>query len=198
MAANPSFDVVVKLLVLGNTGVGKSALLIRFSDGEFLSSHSTTLGIDFKVKTVEVDGRRIKLQIWDTAGQERFRAIATSYFRGVKGFLLVYDVSDRLSFEGVERWLKDIKENATDAHRLMIVANKVDLPRVVSTAEGQECARKAGGLYIETSAKDATNVDEAFYVLAKEAIPLVAGGGGAGNNGVKVDSTASKSQKKCC
>ncbi|KAG6412028.1 hypothetical protein SASPL_124686 [Salvia splendens] len=111
--ARADYDYLIKLLLIGDSGVGKSCLLLRFSDGSFTTSFITTIGIDFKIRTVELDGKRIKLQIWDTAGQERFRTITTAYYRGAMGILLVYDVTDESSFNRVKRSLMNTESNSS-------------------------------------------------------------------------------------
>ena len=102
----------IKLLMIGDSGVGKTCLLLRYANDSFSPTFITTIGIDFKIKNVDIDGTRIKLQIWDTAGQERFRTITTSYFRGAQGILLVYDITNKWSFEGISRWLKEVEQHA--------------------------------------------------------------------------------------
>jgi len=108
-------------------GVGKSCLLLRFSDGSFTTSFITTIGIDFKIRTIELDGKRIKLQIWDTAGQERFRTITTAYYRGAMGILLVYDVTDESSFNNIRNWIRNIEQHASDSVNKILVGNKADM-----------------------------------------------------------------------
>ena len=132
MAAPPAraradYDHLIKLLLIGDSGVGKSCLLLRFSDGSFTTSFITTIGIDFKIKTVELDGKRIKLQIWDTAGQERFRTITTAYYRGAMGILLVYDVTDESSFNNIRNWIRNIEQHASDNVNKILVGNKADM-----------------------------------------------------------------------
>ncbi|CAM0905613.1 unnamed protein product [Alopecurus aequalis] len=121
------YDHLIKLLLIGDSGVGKSCLLLRFSDDTFTTSFITTIGIDFKVRTVELDGRRVKLQIWDTAGQERFRTITTAYYRGAMGILLVYDVTDESSFNNIRNWIRNIEQHASDNVNKILVGNKVDM-----------------------------------------------------------------------
>merc|ERR1712167_236646 len=111
-ARNTNFDFLIKLLLIGDSGVGKSCLLLCFSDQSFTTSFITTIGIDFKIKTIELDGKRIKLQIWDTAGQERFRTITTAYYRGAMGILLVFDVTDDQSFQNIATWMDQIDQHA--------------------------------------------------------------------------------------
>ncbi|KAK8531995.1 hypothetical protein V6N13_131345 [Hibiscus sabdariffa] len=132
MAAPPSraradYDYLIKLLLIGDSGVGKSCLLLRFSDGSFTTSFITTIGIDFKIRTIELDGKRIKLQIWDTAGQERFRTITTAYYRGAMGILLVYDVTDESSFNNIRNWIRNIEQHASDNVNKVLVGNKADM-----------------------------------------------------------------------
>ncbi|KAM0906615.1 hypothetical protein ACQ4PT_016666 [Festuca glaucescens] len=151
-------------------GVGKSCLLLRFSDDTFTTSFITTIGIDFKVRTVELDGRRVKLQIWDTAGQERFRTITTAYYRGAMGILLVYDVTDESSFNNIRNWIRNIEQHASDNVNKILVGNKVDMDakRVVSTAQGQKLADEYGIKFFETSAKTNQNVEEVFFTIARD------------------------------
>ncbi|WZZ21695.1 hypothetical protein YC2023_123082 [Brassica napus] len=132
MAAPPAraradYDYLIKLLLIGDSGVGKSCLLLRFSDGSFTTSFITTIGIDFKIRTIELDGKRIKLQIWDTAGQERFRTITTAYYRGAMGILLVYDVTDESSFNNIRNWIRNIEQHASDNVNKILVGNKADM-----------------------------------------------------------------------
>merc|ERR1712139_210872 len=122
----PAYDYLIKLLLIGDSGVGKSCLLLRFSDDSFTPSFITTIGIDFKIRTIELDGRRIKLQIWDTAGQERFRTITTAYYRGAMGILLVYDVTDEESFANINTWMHAIKQHASDSVNKVLLGNKAD------------------------------------------------------------------------
>uniref|UniRef100_A0A2P2K7B1 RAB GTPase-like protein A5B n=1 Tax=Rhizophora mucronata TaxID=61149 RepID=A0A2P2K7B1_RHIMU len=114
-------------VILMRLGVGKSCLLLRFSDGSFTTSFITTIGIDFKIRTIELDGKRIKLQIWDTAGQERFRTITTAYYRGAMGILLVYDVTDESSFNNIRNWIRNIEQHASDNVNKILVGNKADM-----------------------------------------------------------------------
>lgn len=126
--------------------------------------------IDFKIRTIELDGKRIKLQIWDTAGQERFRTITTAYYRGAMGILLVYDVTDDQSFSNIRNWVRSIEQHATDNVNKILIGNKSDLAekRVVDTPKGQALADEYGIKFFETSAKSASNVEEAFYSIARD------------------------------
>ena len=126
--------------------------------------------IDFKIRTIELDGKRIKLQIWDTAGQERFRTITTAYYRGAMGILLVYDVTDEKSFGNIRNWIRNIEQHATESVNKMLIGNKCDMvdQTVISTEKGQALADEYGIKFMETSAKNSINVDKAFITLAKD------------------------------
>ncbi|CAN6268762.1 unnamed protein product, partial [Urochloa humidicola] len=165
---NPEYDYLFKLLLIGDSGVGKSCLLLRFADDSYLDSYISTIGVDFKIRTVEQDGKTIKLQIWDTAGQERFRTITSSYYRGAHGIIIVYDVTDQESFNNVKQWLNEIDRYASDNVNKLLVGNKCDLTanKVVSYEAGKALADEMGIPFMETSAKNATNVEQAFMAMA--------------------------------
>ncbi|XP_061374288.1 ras-related protein RABD2a isoform X2 [Gastrolobium bilobum] len=162
------YDYLFKLLLIGDSGVGKSCLLLRFADDSYIESYISTIGVDFKIRTVEQDGKTIKLQIWDTAGQERFRTITSSYYRGAHGIIIVYDVTDEESFNNVKQWLSEIDRYASDNVNKLLVGNKSDLTanRVVSYDTAKEFADQIGIPFMETSAKDSTNVEQAFMAMA--------------------------------
>lgn len=172
MASNRStYDFLIKLLLIGDSGVGKSCLLLRFSEDSFTTSYITTIGIDFKIRTVDLDGKRIKLQIWDTAGQERFRTITTAYYRGAMGILLVYDVTDENSFKNVKNWMNQIEAHAAENVNKILVGNKCDVDpseRAVTESEGRALATEYGIEFFETSAKSNLNVEAAFTSIAAE------------------------------
>jgi len=155
-AKTTDYDYMCKLLLLGNSTVGKSALMMRFSDDSFKASFISTVGIDFKMKTIVIDGKRVKIQIWDTAGQERFRTITKTYYRGAHGYILVYDITNQESFDNMKYWLGEIKKNGNEGVPKIIVGNKCDLEeqRIVSTEEGSKFAQEKQIPFIETSAKD--------------------------------------------
>mmetsp|Transcript_38804 Transcript_38804/g.122296 ORF Transcript_38804/g.122296 Transcript_38804/m.122296 type:complete len:227 (-) Transcript_38804:135-815(-) len=161
-----NYDYLVKLLLIGDSGVGKSCLLLRFSDDSFTTSFITTIGIDFKIRTIEQEGKRLKLQIWDTAGQERFRTITTAYYRGAMGILLVYDVTDEQSFNNIRNWMRQIQQHASDNVNKILIGNKCDMldKKVIETARGQALADEFGIKFFETSAKNNINVEKAFTV----------------------------------
>jgi len=165
-----AYDYLIKLLLIGDSGVGKSCLLLRFSDDSFTPSFITTIGIDFKIRTIELEGKRIKLQIWDTAGQERFRTITTAYYRGAMGILLVYDVTDEKSFNNIRNWIRNIEQHATESVNKILIGNKCDMveKKVVDSARGKALADEYGIKFLETSAKNSINVEEAFITLARD------------------------------
>ncbi|KAF9197204.1 GTP-binding protein [Haplosporangium sp. Z 27] len=165
-----SYDYLIKLLLIGDSGVGKSCLLLRFSDDSFTPSFITTIGIDFKIRTIELDGKRIKLQIWDTAGQERFRTITTAYYRGAMGILLVYDVTDERSFSNIRNWFSNIEQHASEGVNKILIGNKCDMPdkKVITKDQGQALADEFGIKFLETSAKSNICVEEAFFSLARD------------------------------
>jgi Ras-related protein Rab-1A len=165
---NSEYDYLFKLLLIGDSGVGKSCLLLRFADDTYTESYISTIGVDFKIRTIELDGKTIKLQIWDTAGQERFRTITSSYYRGAHGIIVVFDVTDQESFNNVKQWLHEIDRYACQNVKKLLVGNKCDLvsKRAVPTEQAKEFADGLGIQYLETSAKNATNVENAFTTMA--------------------------------
>uniref|UniRef100_A0A5F9C1B7 Ras-related protein Rab-25 n=1 Tax=Oryctolagus cuniculus TaxID=9986 RepID=A0A5F9C1B7_RABIT len=152
------------VVLIGDSGVGKSNLLSRFTRNEFNLESKSTIGVEFATRSIQVDGKTIKAQIWDTAGQERYRAITSAYYRGAVGALLVYDIAKHLTYENVERWLKELRDHADSNIVIMLVGNKSDLRhlRAVPTDEARAFAEKNNLSFIETSALDSTNVEEAF------------------------------------
>jgi len=160
------YDHLFKLLIIGDSGVGKSSLLLRFSDNTFSGTYITTIGVDFKIRTVDVGGEKVKLQIWDTAGQERFRTITSTYYRGTHGVIVVYDVSNGESFANVKRWLHEIDTNCDTVTRIL-VGNKDDDPsrKVVEAADAQRFADQMSIQLFECSAKEGINVEEMFISI---------------------------------
>ncbi|KAG1714257.1 Ras-related protein Rab-35 [Nymphon striatum] len=163
------YDHLFKLLIIGDSGVGKSSLLLRFADNTFSGNYITTIGVDFKIRTIEVDGDKVKLQIWDTAGQERFRTITSTYYRGTHGVIVVYDVTSGESFANVKRWLHEIDQNCEIVNRIL-VGNKNDDPdrKVVLTEDAQRFADQMGIQLFETSAKENINVEEIQSIIGLE------------------------------
>eukprot|EP01156_Anaeramoeba_ignava_P022439 Anaeramoba_ignava/c20659_g1_i3.p1 GENE.c20659_g1_i3~~c20659_g1_i3.p1 ORF type:complete len:202 (+),score=58.54 c20659_g1_i3:42-647(+) len=167
---NPEYDYLFKLLLIGDSGVGKSCLLLRFADDTYTESYISTIGVDFKIRTIELEGKTIKLQIWDTAGQERFRTITRTYYRGCHGIIIVYDVTDQESFNNVKTWLHEIDRYASEHVNKLLVGNKSDLvsKKVVDTDTAKSFADQLGIPFLETSAKNSTNVEKAFITMAAE------------------------------
>ncbi|XP_006626873.1 ras-related protein Rab-3C isoform X1 [Lepisosteus oculatus] len=165
--SDQNFDYMFKLLIIGNSSVGKTSFLFRYADDSFTSAFVSTVGIDFKVKTVYKNDKRIKLQIWDTAGQERYRTITTAYYRGAMGFILMYDITNEESFSAVQDWSTQIKTYSWDNAQVILAGNKCDMEeeRVVSTESGRHLAEQLGFEFFETSAKDNINVKQTFERL---------------------------------
>jgi len=165
-----SYAYLFKYIIIGDTGAGKSCLLLQFTDKRFQPVHDLTIGVEFGARMVTIDNRQIKLQIWDTAGQESFRSITRSYYRGAAGALLVYDISRRDTFAHLSRWLQEARQNGNENMTIMLIGNKCDLEhrRQVSPEEGKKFADENGLMFLETSAKTAHNVEEAFLKPAQE------------------------------
>ncbi|KAK2145368.1 hypothetical protein LSH36_683g03125 [Paralvinella palmiformis] len=165
------FDFLFKIVLIGDAGVGKTCVVQRFKAGTFTGKHGNTIGVDFTMKTLMLDGKRIKLQIWDTAGQERFRTITQSYYRSANGVILAYDITKRETFNNVQRWLEDVKKYAAPNIAQLLIGNKKDLESVreVPFSVAQEFAEYNHMIdALETSAKENNNIDTAFLKLAKE------------------------------
>ncbi|XP_004248818.1 ras-related protein RABA2a [Solanum lycopersicum] len=173
--ADEEYDYLFKIVLIGDSGVGKSNLLSRFTRNEFCLESKSTIGVEFATRTLKVEGRTIKSQIWDTAGQERYRAITSAYYRGALGALLVYDVTKPISFENVSRWLKELRDHADSNIVIMLIGNKTDLKhlRAVATEDAQSYAEREGLSFIETSALEATNVEKAFQMNLSEIYRII-------------------------
>eukprot|EP01116_Phalansterium_solitarium_P000722 TRINITY_DN10572_c0_g1_i1.p2 TRINITY_DN10572_c0_g1~~TRINITY_DN10572_c0_g1_i1.p2 ORF type:complete len:201 (+),score=11.06 TRINITY_DN10572_c0_g1_i1:124-726(+) len=163
------YKYLFKYIIVGDTAVGKSCLLLQFTDKRFQPIHDLTIGVEFGSRTVTIDNNPVKLQIWDTAGQEKFRSITRSYYRGTTGALLVYDITRRETFDHLAEWLEDCRKYSSSNITIMLIGNKSDLEekRVVSKEEGEAFAKANGLYFLEVSAKTAANVDEAFIATAK-------------------------------
>ena len=161
------YDHLIKILMIGDSGVGKTCLLLRYTEDTFNSTHLATIGIDFKLKMMKMNEKTFKLQIWDTAGQERFRTITQTYYRGAMGIVLAYDCTSEFSFNNMKNWVDQIKLFSRSDVALVLIANKSDSPsRLISFDQGKELADELGIAFYETSAKKNVNVQEVFEHIA--------------------------------
>ena len=190
------YDYAFKLITLGNSGVGKTSLILRYCDSLFSPTFITSIGVDFKIKNLVIDDKRIRLNIWDTAGQERFRNITNSYIRGSNGVLMVYDITDRKSFIDVNQWIASIKEHSGLTTPIIILANKSDMEktRQVTKTEGELLAKKYNLPFFEVSAKKNTNISEAIEILVNNMLEKVRPISGGAT--ISLDEKSTK--KKCC
>ncbi|XP_042508194.1 ras-related protein RABA5c-like [Macadamia integrifolia] len=163
-------EYLFKIVIIGDSAVGKSNLLSRYARNEFNMHSKATIGVEFQTQSIEIDGKEVKAQIWDTAGQERFRAVTSAYYRGAVGALVVYDISRRTTFDSVGRWLDELNTHSDTTVAKMLVGNKCDLDNIrdVSVEEGKSLAEAEGLFFMETSALDSTNVKKAFEMVIKE------------------------------
>ena len=169
-ADGPDYEYLFKLLLIGNSGVGKSCILMRYADNSFTENFFNTIGVDFKIKTITLNDQVIKMQIWDTAGQDRFRTLTSSYYRGAHGIIIVYDVTNKDSFDNVKQWMQEIEKFASENVNKLLVGNKSDLEeqRKVTYDEGVELSKKFDIPFLEVSAKNALNVEDTFITMASE------------------------------
>ncbi|KAL7598799.1 ras-related protein Rab2BV [Lactuca sativa] len=204
------YDYLFKIVLIGDSGVGKSNILSRFTRNEFCLESKSTIGVEFATRTIEVDGKTIKAQIWDTAGQERYRAITSAYYRGAVGALLVYDITKRPTFGNLQRWLRELREHADGNIVLMLAGNKSDLNHLRSVAEedGQCLAEKEGLSFLETSALESYNIEKAFHTLltdvyrivSKKALAAKEAAMGLPGNGTTIDvgDALGNTKRGCC
>ncbi|XP_040992188.1 ras-related protein Rab11C-like [Juglans microcarpa x Juglans regia] len=169
------YDYLFKIVLIGDSGVGKSNILSRFTRNEFCLESKSTIGVEFATRTLQVEGKTVKAQIWDTAGQERYRAITSAYYRGAVGTLLVYDITKRQTFDNVQRWLRELRDHADSNIVIMMVGNKSDLSHLRATTEedGQALAEREGLSFLETSALEATNIEKAFQTILIEIYQII-------------------------
>ena len=172
MSSQLEYDYLFKYLLIGNLGVGKSCLLIRFTDNDYEEGYIRTIGRDFNIKTLIIEGKSVKLQVWDTVGQKRFSFISPSYYRRTHGIMMVYDITDLDSFLSLDSWIKEIEKNASKNVYKILVGNKNDLEkdRKVIFEKGKEFANLHGMKFFETSAKENINVEEVFKEMTKDII----------------------------
>ena len=168
MESTNDSDLVFKILLLGDSEVGKSCFLMRYSENVFIENYITTIGLDYKLKTVKLDtGKTIKVQLWDTAGQDKYRTIAKNYYKGSHGILLLYDITKQSSFDNIREWVRDIKEEVNEKAILFLIGNKIDMEdqRKIPKEKGVELAEEFKIPFFEASAKSGENVDEVFKAL---------------------------------
>ncbi|KAJ0253960.1 Ras-related protein RABA4c [Hirschfeldia incana] len=172
---NQKIDYVFKVVLIGDSAVGKSQLLARFSRNEFSIESKATIGVEFQTRTLTIDNKTVKAQIWDTAGQERYRAVTSAYYRGAVGAMLVYDITKRQSFDHVARWLEELRGHADKNIVIMLVGNKTDLGtlRAVPTEDAKEFAQRENLFFMETSALDSINVEPSFLTVLTEIYRIV-------------------------
>ena len=193
-------DCVYKVLLLGDSTVGKTCFLKKYTDKTFQDVHMSTIGLDYRVKTMTLkSGKVVKLQIWDTAGQDRFRAITKNYYKGANGIILIYDVTSIQTYENVKNWITQIREEASPNVIIYIAGNKIDLEeeRKIKTEEGQKLAEELGLPFFETSAKTGVNINESFEDLV-EKIDVVYSKLEEKTGGNKVKVYQAKTKKGCC
>ncbi|KAL7314437.1 hypothetical protein PS15m_006008 [Mucor circinelloides] len=168
LLSEEAYDYLFKIVIIGDSSVGKSNLLLRYTSDEFLEDSRSTIGVEFATKSITIDNCFIKAQIWDTSGQERYKAITSAFYRGAVGALLVYDVTRKSSFDHINQWLKELQEHTDESIPLVLIGNKLDLAtskRAVTTEDAERFATEANMLFFETSALDATNVNSAFETM---------------------------------
>lgn len=194
----------VKILLLGNSSVGKTSILIKFSENRFEENYVATVGLNYVVKKIQVNQTEsIKMQIWDTSGEERFKSIAKNFYRGAQGVFLVYDITDKQSFIDVKEWITQIKENSDNEDIIIIlIGNKSDLEkkRKVTPAEGEELSKENNIHFFETSAKKGNNIQEVFTCIAEDIYSMMTSGKMQKKNqgGVKIKNSKKKGKKMCC
>ncbi|KAN0036970.1 hypothetical protein ACTFIV_002296 [Dictyostelium citrinum] len=194
------YEYLFKFIFVGDSGVGKSSILLRFAEDTFIETYISTIGVDFKIKTVYIEGRAIKLQVWDTAGQERFRVHNNSQYRGCHGVMVVYDATDQRSFENVPKWIQEIERYANENVIKMVIGNKSDLAsqKVVDPFLAREFADSLDISFFETSAKQAINIEDAFISLVKLCIERVEEDKPSPTNSTTITLKKTQSQKSNC
>ena len=203
------YDYMFRYIIVGDTSVGKSCLLLQFTEHKFRHQHELTIGVEFGGKTIEVKNKNIKIQIWDTAGQEQFQSITRTYYNGAIGALLVYDITKHETFEHIDKWLSELKANGSKDVCCILIGNKKDLEdqRQVRYEEGKDLADKNNLLFLETSAKTAENVHESFLISAEKILDQISKTGidpTAPSKNIKIaideneDDKAEEDKKGCC
>jgi small GTP-binding protein len=198
MAEKKQKELLYKILLLGDSSVGKTCFLMRYSDNTFQEIHMSTIGLDYKLKSVQLDdGNIVKIQIWDTAGQDRFRSITKNYYKGAHGIILIYDITSRKTYENIKNWVTQIKEEVSDKVNIILVGNKIDdeKNRKVSTEEGEKMAKEIGFDFYETSAKTGINIDSTFNDLVKKTVESFSK---TNVKGDKLNTKKAGSKRGCC
>ncbi|XWV26549.1 rab family small GTPase [Tupanvirus soda lake] len=189
------YDGIIKIIIAGESGVGKSALLTRYCDNNYSINYTSTIGVDFRTKILDINNKKVKLQIWDTAGQERFRSITSSYYRGANAVMLVFDLTSAYSFAKLELWMQQIKQYMPDdKHKILLVGNKCENSSATNVDRNmiKELCLKNNIEYIETSAKKNINVEEAFMKLVEQIIDNIP------KKEITIELDKKKSRISCC
>ena len=190
-------EFIYKILLLGDSSVGKTCFLMRYTDNTFQDIHMSTIGLDYKLKNVQLEnGKMVKIQVWDTAGQDRFRSITKNYYKGAHGIILIYDVTEQKSFDNVKNWMAQIKEEVSDRVTIVLVGNKIDDEdnRKIATEQGESMAKEYGIMFFECSAKTGQHIDEIFNNLVKKVVDNFSK---SAENGQKLKNKKKKG-KGCC
>eukprot|EP00357_Protocruzia_adherens_P019983 CAMPEP_0115021328 /NCGR_PEP_ID=MMETSP0216-20121206/30817_1 /TAXON_ID=223996 /ORGANISM="Protocruzia adherens, Strain Boccale" /LENGTH=204 /DNA_ID=CAMNT_0002393655 /DNA_START=44 /DNA_END=658 /DNA_ORIENTATION=- len=171
---NKDYDFLFKLVLIGDSAVGKSSILIRFADDTFSENYLNTIGVDFRFRTLGLDAKNVKLQIWDTAGQERFRTLTSTYYKGADGAILVYDCTNRESYNNIADWISEIRKHAGDEINILLIGNKSDLEEEmeVTPDEAEVFASEHNIKFMSASAKTAFQITEAFETMARDLIVI--------------------------
>ena len=207
-AIEQDFDEKIKLMILGDSSVGKSSILRKYCKNEFLDKYITTIGIDFQIKNLTINNKKIKLQVWDTAGQERYRVVTKNYFNTSDGFIIIYDITNRETFTNINNWIEQITTIVGNNVKCVIFGNKNDLnnKRKVETDEGKELAEKFNFKFFETSAKEGNNIEEGFKSLTMDILDDISSVKERRNNtsilktkrGKKLNNNKEDNKKSCC
>ena len=198
------FSVFFKILLIGDLGVGKSCVILRYVEGDFPGNIMSSIGVDFKTKQIELDDHSIKMQIWDTAGHEKFRTITTSYYKSAQAIIILYDITQKSSFEHIRNWITEIDKFGKQGVLKVIVGNKLDLEnnRKISKEDAENLALKYGVKLWEVSAKDNTNIEEMFVdtirTLLEKNSKIISESSSMGNNIKLSKNIKNKKNKKCC
>ena len=202
------YDYLFKLIIVGDTNVGNINIMSKYIKDQFNITSKSTIGVEFGTKILEIDNKKVKAQIWDTAGQERYKSITSAYYKGAKGAFIVYDITNKSTFESVDKWIKDLNSYGDKNLTMLLIGNKSDLEdkRIINKEEGEEKAKSFELGFIETSAYNGDNIDQAFDIMLKEVLKryIVENDvnndefeGGIGNNIELVKKNETK-KKKCC